>query len=182
MTAWQLQQTKIACGFGSVVGLMSTVVAANWAIEKFGMVSVGFGLVAPAGVYFAGLAFILRDFIHETLGTKAVLVAIAGGSLLSMSVSPTFAIASGAAFLFSEMADLIVYAPIRRRHWLGAVIVSNLAGGIVDSALFLWLAFGSLQFLAGQVVGKFWITGAFVALVWGWRYVVSERISDASSQ
>jgi hypothetical protein len=26
----------------------------------------------------------------------------------------------------------------------------------VDSLVFLWLAFGSLQFLAGQVVGKLW--------------------------
>lgn len=27
----------------------------------------------------------------------------------------------------------------------------------------LWIAFGSLEFLTGQVVGKLWITAAFVA-------------------
>ncbi len=28
---------------------------------------------------------------------------------------------------------------------------------MVDSVVFLWLAFGSLDFLAGQVVGKAWM-------------------------
>jgi hypothetical protein len=30
-------------------------------------------------------------------------------------------------------------------------------GLIADSILFLWLAFGSLDFLAGQIVGKLWM-------------------------
>jgi uncharacterized PurR-regulated membrane protein YhhQ (DUF165 family) len=38
-----------------------------------------------------------------------------------------------------------------------AVIVSSFAGLVVDSIVFLWLAFGSLDFLAGQVVGKTWM-------------------------
>ena len=34
---------------------------------------------------------------------------------------------------------------------------------------FLTLAFGSLEFLAGQVVGKLWMTVLAVALLWAWR-------------
>lgn len=45
-----------------------TIVAANAAIQRFGMVPVGFGLLAPAGVYFAGLAFTLRDLTQDTPG------------------------------------------------------------------------------------------------------------------
>ena len=41
------------------------IVAANWAIQKWGIVSIGFGLMAPAGVFFAGLAFSIRDGLHE---------------------------------------------------------------------------------------------------------------------
>ena len=48
------------------------------------------------------------------------------------------------AFLVSELADLAVYEPIRKRGWLPAVVASNIVGICVDSALFLWLAFGSL--------------------------------------
>ena len=32
-----------------------------------------------------------------------------------------------------------------------------MVGLVVDSIVFLWLAFGSLEFLAGQVVGKAWM-------------------------
>jgi hypothetical protein len=49
------------------------------------------------------------------------------------------------------------------------VAASNTVGLVVDSALFLLLAFGSLEFLAGQVVGKLWMTGLTVALLWLWR-------------
>jgi uncharacterized PurR-regulated membrane protein YhhQ (DUF165 family) len=35
-----------------------------------------------------------------------------------------------------------------------AVLASSLIGLLVDSVLFLWLAFGSLNFLAGQIIGK----------------------------
>ena len=148
---------------------VGTVFAANWAIQRFGAVPVGFGLAAPAGVYFAGLAFTLRDLTHEALGRRAVLAAIAAGAACSALVSPRFALASGTAFLLSELADYAVYAPLRRRHWLGAVALSNAVGLVLDSVLFLGLAFGSLAFLPGQVVGKAWMTALAVALLWLWR-------------
>jgi uncharacterized PurR-regulated membrane protein YhhQ (DUF165 family) len=125
--------------------------------------------MAPAGVYFAGLAFSLRDALQETLGRRWVIVAIVLGALISAGLSAQLALASGLAFLFSELADFAVYTPLRRRSWLGAVVASNTVGVIVDSALFLWLAFGSLEFLAGQIVGKLWMTGLAVALIFAWR-------------
>jgi uncharacterized PurR-regulated membrane protein YhhQ (DUF165 family) len=38
-----------------------------------------------------------------------------------------------------------------------AVVASSLVGLVVDSIIFLWLAFGSLDFLSGQIVGKAWM-------------------------
>jgi len=66
-------------------------------------------------------------------------------------------VASASAFLLSELADLAVYTPLARRRMVTAVILSSMAGLVVDSIVFLWLAFGSLDFLAGQVVGKAWM-------------------------
>lgn len=152
-----------------LIGYIGTIVAANWAIQTFGLVPVGFGLMAPAGVYFAGLAFTLRDLTQETLGRRWTLVAIGLGAGLSWLISPAFAIASGLAFLVSELADFAVYTPLRERHWITAVALSNTVGLAIDSALFLALAFGSLDFLAGQVVGKAWMTALAVALLWIWR-------------
>ena len=151
------------------LGYILTVFGANWAISTLGMVPVGFGLAAPAGVYFAGLSLTLRDFVQERLGRGWTIAAIVVGALLSALLSPQLALASGAAFLLSELADFAVYTPLRHRHWLGAVALSNTVGTIVDSALFLSLAFGSLAFLPGQVVGKTWVTAVAVLILWLWR-------------
>lgn len=145
---------------------VGTVFASNAAIELFGIVPVGFGLMAPAAVYFVGLAFTLRDLAHEALGRGAVVAAIGVGAALSALVNPALGLASGVAFLASEMADLAVFEPMRQRGWLKAVAASNAVGLVVDSAIFLWLAFGSFEFLAGQVVGKAWMTVLAVVAMW----------------
>jgi uncharacterized PurR-regulated membrane protein YhhQ (DUF165 family) len=134
------------------------IVAANWAIAQFGIVPVGFGLMAPAGVLFVGLTFTLRDLAQDRLGRWWVVGAVIVGAALSYLVSPVFALASGLTFLVSELADFLIYTPLREKHWLGAVAASNTVGLVVDSALFLLLAFGSLDFLAGQVVAKGYMT------------------------
>lgn len=157
-----------ATAFGLFI---ATIFGANWAIETYGPVRVGFGLVAPAGVYFAGLAFTLRDITHRQLGRAWVIAAIVLGALVSWAVAPAFALASGVAFLVSESADLAVYDPLRRRTWLAAVLASNTVGLVVDSLIFLSIAFGSLAFLKGQIVGKLWMTVAAVALLYLTRRV-----------
>lgn len=158
------------------LGYLLTILAANWAINTFGIVPVGFGLMAPAGVYFAGLAFTLRDLTQEALGRIWCVVAIVAGALLSLALGDgRIALASGAAFLLSELADFAVYQPLRERRWLLAVALSNTVGAVVDSVVFLGLAFGSLAFLPGQVVGKSWITLVAVIVLWGVKRVVSVR-------
>jgi uncharacterized PurR-regulated membrane protein YhhQ (DUF165 family) len=162
----------------AIVAYVLTVVAANWAIDRYGTVSVGFGLTAPAGVYFAGLAFTLRDVAHDTLGRWYVLAGIAAGSVISLIQSDnatipggvtSIAVASAAAFLLSETFDFAVYTPLRVRNWIGAVLASNVVGLVADSVVFLWLAFGSLKFLDGQIVGKGWMTVAAVIVLSAWR-------------
>lgn len=160
--------------FLPLIAYIATIFAANWAITTFGLVPVGFGLLAPAGVYFAGLAFTFRDLTQDVLGRRWTYAAILIGAGLSGFLSGPLAVASGVAFLLSETADLLVYTPLKERRWLLAVAVSNIVGLIVDSALFLWLAFGSLDFLIGQIVGKLWVTAIAVILLWAW-HALSER-------
>lgn len=143
----------------AAVAYLATIVAANWAIVHFGVVPVGLGLMAPAGVYFAGLAFTLRDIVHAAAGRAVTLLVIVAGAALSFLIaSPALAVASAVAFGVSELADFAVYEPLHRRRWVLAVAASNIVGLVVDSILFLSLAFGSLAFLPGQIVGKFWMT------------------------
>ena len=42
-------------------------------------------------------------------------------------------------------------------------------GSVVDSVIFLSLAFGSLDFVVGQVIGKFWMSLIAGAMILAWR-------------
>jgi uncharacterized PurR-regulated membrane protein YhhQ (DUF165 family) len=148
---------------------IASIVAANITLMAWGTIPVGFGLLAPAGVLWAGLALTLRDLVQDRLGRGWTVGAILVGAALSMALSPSLGLASGTAFLVSEFADFAVYTPLRERRWLLAILLSNSVGLVVDSALFLWLAFGSLDFLAGQVWAKFAVTLLTVAALWLWR-------------
>lgn len=146
------------------LAFVATVVAANWTLERYGLVELPLiGWMAPAGVFWAGLGFGLRDALHEAGGKRWVLSCIAAGAALSWWLSDavtipgghvSIAVASGIAFALSELTDFAVYSPLRERRWTLAVVLSNLAGAVVDSALFLWLAFGAIDAMGGQIVGK----------------------------
>tara|TARA_R110000765_G_scaffold33939_1_gene77362 strand:- start:87 stop:593 length:507 start_codon:yes stop_codon:yes gene_type:complete len=154
-----------------LIGFIATIVGANVALAEYGIVPIGFGMSAPAGVYFAGLAFTMRDGVRERLGLRGTAMAVLAGAALSFMLEDarTFAVASGVAFGLSEAADAIVYEPLRQRSRLVAVAVSNTVGLVLDSVVFLWLAFGSLAFVEGQIVGKAYMTGIVVLVMLVWR-------------
>lgn len=154
-----------ALGIASLAGYVASIYMANWLLVHVGFVTVWPGVSAPAGVYAAGFALTFRDLVQDHLGRRWVILAILAGAALSYTVSVTFATASALAFLLSETCDFAVYTPLRERHWLGAILASNLVGIFVDSMLFLWLAFGSLDFLKGQVIGKWEATLLAIALL-----------------
>ena len=144
-----------------------TIPAANWLIGNAGttcvpngpcLIPVAPGLMAPSGVTMIGIALVLRDLVQRRLGVGVAVGAILAGAALSALVAPpALVVASAAAFLLSELADFAVYTPLARRGLVVAVVASSVVGLVVDSIVFLWLAFGSLEFLAGQVVGKAWM-------------------------
>lgn len=164
----------------SLAGFFAIVPTANWLISNVGttcipngpcLVPVGFGLTAPSGVLLVGLGLVLRDVIHEQFGAKVAVSAILAGAALSLLfAAPGLALASAVAFLLSELADLMVYAPLRKKRIYSAVALSGLAGAVVDSAVFLIIAFGSLDYLAGQVVGKSWMTLAALPVLMAMRH------------
>lgn len=154
-------------GFAASVAFLACIVAANYVTTRYGMVPVGFGLIATAGTYFAGATFVLRDTIHDQWGRLPVFALIVAGAGLSFLLSaPFIALASGVAFGLSELADLAVYSPLRRRGYLRAAVASNTVGALVDTVVFLSIAgFPIWQALPGQLVGKLAITLLAVALV-----------------
>lgn len=154
-------------GFAFLAAFIACVPAANWLIGNLGtvcvpqgpcLIPVAPGLTAPSGVLMIGLALVLRDLVQRRLGKYWTLAAIAVGAALSGLIAPpALVIASAAAFLLSELADFAVYTPLQKRGLIRAVVLSSLVGLCVDSVVFLYLAFGSLDYLAGQIVGKAWM-------------------------
>ena len=171
-------------GYLSVILFAATIPLANWLIGNVGiqletggphMVPVGFGLLAPSGVIVVGAALVLRDAVQEQLGKDWVLTAIAVGAILSWFVSdPFLVVASVTAFVLAELADFAIYTPLRKNNLALAVMASGAVGAVVDSAVFLWVAFGSLAFIEGQIVGKMWMTLA-AALV---LFCVRNRVKE----
>jgi queuosine precursor transporter len=164
--------TRKIQGLAYFIAFIACIPAANWMIGHLGTVCLANGpclvpvwpwgrggpLMAPSGVMMVGLALVLRDLVQRRLGRKVALMAIVAGAALSGAVAPpSLVLASTVAFLLSELADFAVYTPLQARGLVLTVLASSVAGLIADSVLFLWLAFGNLEFLAGQVIGKAWM-------------------------
>jgi uncharacterized PurR-regulated membrane protein YhhQ (DUF165 family) len=162
-----LERLKTVEGTVFLVLFCLTIPVANWMLGHVGtvcpadspcLIPVAPGIMAPSGVVMVGAALVLRDLVQRRLGTEFGIAAIVAGAAISAAVAPTsLAFASAAAFLISEFADFSVYTPLARRRLVTAVIASSMVGLVIDSIVFLWLAFGSLDFLLGQVIGKAWM-------------------------
>ena len=145
----------------------ASILLANWLIQNVGLVlepggpryaPVGFGLLAPSGAYAAGVTFVARDVVQRTAGRRWAIGAIVAGTLLSVLVSPQLALASGAAFFFSELADFAVYTPLHRRRFVLAVFASGIVGSVLDSVIFLGIAGIPLAVaLPGLLLAKVWV-------------------------
>ena len=154
-------------GFLFLAGFIACVPAANWLIGHVGttcvpggpcLIPVAPGIMAPSGVVMIGLALVLRDLVQRRLGVSFAAIGILIGAAISaIFAPPALVVASAVAFLLSEIADLIVFTPLQKRGLVLAVFVSSIVGLVVDSLLFLTLAFGSLDFLTGQILGKAWM-------------------------
>jgi uncharacterized PurR-regulated membrane protein YhhQ (DUF165 family) len=170
---------------------MLTIPFANFLIGNFGtvclengpcLIPVGFGLMAPSGVLLVGLALVLRDWLQELTNWKWSALAVTFGAIVSWVLAdPFIAIASAVAFFTAEMLDLAVYTPLRKSGRALAVFVSGLVGSVVDSVIFVYLAFGSLEFSAGNTLGKLYATVAVTLAIFVWsKYVTLSRNSNKS--
>ncbi|HLL27261.1 MAG TPA: VUT family protein [Xanthobacteraceae bacterium] len=181
---------RLAEGLAFLVLFCLTIPVANWLIGHVGtecepngpcIIPVAPGLMAPSGVLMIGAALVLRDLVQRRFGIAIGLCAILMGTALSgLLAPPALVVASATAFLISESADFAVYTPLAKRHFVAAVVLSGLFGLVADSIVFLWLAFGSLEFLAGQIAGKAWMILLAMPLI-AWLRKRDERLGLAAA-
>ncbi|MBM7770909.1 uncharacterized PurR-regulated membrane protein YhhQ (DUF165 family) [Actinokineospora baliensis] len=154
------------------LAFLAAVVGANMLTTTLGLVPAGFGLTVTAGTYAAGAVLTLRDALHHVGGRRPVLFVIAVGTVISAAIAPAVAIASGAAFALSELADYTVFTRLRRHGWVVAAVISNVVGAVVDTFVFLPLA--GLPITAATVCGfllvkSVWCSAALVLAAKGVR-------------
>ena len=121
---------------------LAAIVVANLTISHFGPSATMY-----VAFIFIGLDMLMRDRLHEQWHGKGLwikmLCLIATGSLISAAFGTgRIAIASFLAFLLSGLADAIVYHLLYNKSRSIKVNGSNTVSALVDSGVFLTLAFG----------------------------------------
>lgn len=102
----------------------------------------------PSGTALIGLSFVLRDVGQYALRRRWITwAAIAVGIGLSYWLADAaVATASAVGFAWSETTDAVAFTAANRgggRAFTVAVVVSGVLASVVDSILFLWIAFDS---------------------------------------
>lgn len=131
------------------------------------------------------LAFLVNDLVNRFYGAsvarRVVYVGFAVGVLLSLSVESIdqrVAIASGTAFLVSQLLDVAIFDRLRVGRWWIAPSVSSGVSAVVDTLLFFGIAFAGTglpwqQWATGDLAVK-WAVASLSVLVYG---MLSARFS-----
>jgi hypothetical protein len=159
---------------------LAAVVAANLTIAFIGPAA-----VPLVSFFLVGFIITTRDVVHERwyVGESPALnlfarmggLILAGGTLtvlLNVGALP-IAIASVAAFVFSELANALVYHPMWKREvpFLKRVNIGNVVNAALDSVIFVSIAFGfTPEIIAMQIAAKV-LGGA----VWSVAYAALKR-------
>lgn len=116
------------------------------------------------GAFSYPVVFLVSDLTNRALGPQAARRVACFGFAVAVAVSLALApwriaLASGAAFLFSQLMDVLVFNRWRRSTWWKAPLVGSLVASVVDTAVFFFLAFAGtdlnwLTLAAGDLLVK----------------------------
>jgi hypothetical protein len=158
-----------------VAVFLGAIVAANLITTHYGVSAVyyvAFGLI--------GLDLITRDRLADFWGTtrwlKMGLLILTGGAIsyyLNRNAA-TIAVASTIAFASSEVSEAVLYHVLRRRPWAERAPRAAILAAVVDSVVFISIAFGfTFEVVFLQVCCK--IAGATA-----WTWVVARFLPPPS--
>lgn len=128
-------------GLAIAISFMTAVVAASNILVQF---QINDWLTWGALTY--PLAFLINDLTNRAYGPerarKVVYIGFALAVIMSIYLAtPRIAMASGAAFLVSQLLDTQIFHQLRHRAWWTAPLVGSIIASFVDTVLFFVLAF-----------------------------------------
>lgn len=127
---------------------IAVIVAANIITSLFPPFVI-FGFIVPAGSFFIGLTFLLRDYVQAKVGRKKTYFLIAAALLTNTCVSFFFdsmlwvIFASAVSFIVSETTDTEIFTRVNA-SFKNRVLLSGLIGGALDSIIFVVIGISPL--------------------------------------
>ena len=108
----------------------------------------GFEHLLTYGAFTYPFAFLINDLTNRRYGPRAARRIVYAGFVAGLVVSwilasPRLAIASGTAFLFAQLLDILVFNPLRRKTWWIAPLAAAITGSALDTVWFFAVAFSS---------------------------------------
>lgn len=143
---------------------LGAAVASNFSVLVFGPISTPFNA-------FVMIAFdlVTRDALHERWRNhlwRNMLMLVGVGSIITYALNAgavRIAVASTLAFLFSGIADAVVYQLLHRFPRLRRVVGSNVVSAAVDSIVFPTIAFGAI--IPFAIIGQ-WVAKVLGSYIW----------------
>lgn len=128
-------------GLFALIGAMVLIVAsANYLVQFPVSDWLTWGAITYPVSYF------ITDLSNRLYGPVRARRVVYVGFILAVVLSawlasPRIALASGTAFLVSQLMDVAIFDRLRARRWWQPPLVSSVLGSLVDTALFFSLAF-----------------------------------------
>ncbi len=123
------------------------------------------------GAFSYPLVFLVTDLTNRALGPgsarRVAWVGFAVAVLVSLALAPwRIALASGSAFILSQVMDITVFNRWRAQTWWKAPLIGSLVASAVDTAVFFFLAFaGSGMDWLSLAAGDLAVKAAMAALL-----------------
>ena len=140
------------------------------------------------GAFSYPIAYFVTDVCNRTSGPVAARrvawVGFAVGIVLSVVFAPArVAVASGSAFIVSQLLDVAVFNQLRKQSWWKAPFFGSAAASVVDTSIFFSIAFAGtpvpwLPLAAGDLGVKLFMA---LALLPPYRVLVNRLTTPAAS-
>jgi uncharacterized PurR-regulated membrane protein YhhQ (DUF165 family) len=138
-----------------ILAMAAVVALSNFAVQ-YPIRQFGLADYLTWGALTYPLAFLVTDLTNRRFGAELTRKVVYCGFALAVVLSvwlasPRIAFASGSAFLFGQLLDILVFSRLRRQAWWRAPLAGSLFGSALDTALFFSLAFAGDPSMSGPV-------------------------------
>lgn len=103
------------------------------------------------GAFSYPFIFLVTDLTNRTIGPRNARRVVFAGFVIAITASFyvstwRIAVASGSAFLFSQLMDIMVFNRWRHASWWKAPLFGSAAASVVDTFIFFCIAFAGSEF------------------------------------